>query len=314
MAEKPGVLFMGTPELGATILRRLAAEYRVVGVVTQPDRPAGRKNVLTPPPVKLTALDLGLPILQVESLRSPEAQATLRQFAAGAEAFIVAAFGMILPVAVLEMPPQKCLNVHASLLPAYRGASPVAQAILDGLPETGVTIMLIEKALDAGPILTQRQVSIDRNDTQTTLMDKVAATGAELLLDTLPGWFAGEVAPQIQDHNRATYTGIIKKEAGLINWNESAAVIERKARAYDPWPGIYTRWNEQTLKLGRCTVVPLSPGFNPGQVELTEEGQLLITTGDGGLLPQSLQLPGKKMLSVEQFLQGYRQIIGTRLG
>lgn len=295
-------------------MRRLAESFEVVGVVTQPDRPAGRKNILTPPPVKVAALELGLPVLQVEKLRSAEAQAQLREFAAGAEVFVVAAFGMILPEAVLNMPPKQCVNVHASLLPAGRGASPVAQVILDGLAETGVTIMLIEKALDAGPILSQRVVPLAPDETQATLMDKLAEAGAELLVETLPRWVAGEITPQPQDHRRATYTGIIKKEAGLIDWNETAVQIERKARAYDPWPGLYTYWESQLLKLGHCQVIEPDRQYQPGEVFLAGNNQLAIATGQDAVLPQSLQLPGKKMLSAADFLRGYRQIIGARLG
>ncbi len=320
---------MGTPQFGAVVLRRLAADFDVTGVVTQPDRPAGRKNILTPPPVKIAAQDLGLPLLQVEKLRSAESQAQLREFSAGAEAFVVASFGMLLPVAVLEMPPFQCINVHASLLPAYRGASPVVQALLDGLDQTGVTIMLMEKGLDTGPLLTQVVTPIEPQETQETLLAKLARDGAELLVQTLPRWFAGEITPQPQAAGQASQTGIIHKEAGQINWLESAVMLERKSRAYDPWPGIYTTWNDQTLKLGRCQVYseaalisPVSPSLNrpPGQVFLSEikgKGavpQLLIATGEGLLAPLELQLPGKKMLPAADFLRGHRQIEGSLLG
>ncbi len=319
------MLFMGTPQFGATVLRGLAERFEVVGAVTQPDRPAGRKNILTPPPVKIAAQDLGLPVLQVEKLRSAESQTQLRQFAAGAEVFVVASFGMILPVAVLEMPPLNCINVHASLLPAYRGASPVAQALLDGLEQTGVTIMLMEKGLDTGPILTRGVTPIAADDTQETLLAKLARDGAELLVETLPRWAAGEITPQPQDSSKATHTGIIQKEAGRINWRESAVMIERKSRAYEPWPGIFTTWNGQTLKLGRCKVVaeneqakPLSPEERePGRVFMGQVGnvsQLLITTGEGFLAPLEFQLPGKKMLPALEFSRGYRQILGAVLG
>ena len=314
------VLFMGTPQFGATILRRLAEKFEVVGVVTQPDRPAGRKNLLTPPPVKIATQDLGLPVLQLEKLRPAESQAKLREFAAGAEAFVVASFGMILPVAVLEMPPLKCINVHASLLPAYRGASPVAQALLDGLEKTGVTIMLMEKGLDTGPILTQVITPIAPDETQETLLAKLAHDGAELLVETLPRWATGEITPQPQDSSLATHTGIIQKEAGRINWQESAVVIERKNRAYEPWPGIFTTWNGQTLKLGRCKVVaetdlPSGTEREPGRVIAGQENAapLLIATGEGFLAPLELQLPGKKMVPVAEFSRGYRQIIGAVL-
>lgn len=319
---------MGTPQFGAAVLRRVAEEFEVIGVVTQPNRPAGRKNVLTPPPVKIAAQDLGLPVLQVEKLRSAESQAQLREFSTGAEVFVVASFGMILPVVVLDMPPLKSINVHASLLPAYRGASPVIQALLDGLDQTGVTIMLMEKGLDTGPILTQVVTPIDPAETQETLLTKLARDGAELLVQTLPRWAAGQITPQAQEATQASHTGIIQKEAGRIDWQESAVIIERKSRAYDPWPGIYTNWNGQTLKLGHSTVytesaltdLPASENRQPGQVFLSgieEKGsppQLLIATGEGFLAPQELQLPGKKMQPAAEFSRGYRQIIGSILG
>lgn len=316
---------MGTPEFGATILRRLAQNYEISGVVTQPDRPSGRKNQLTPPAVKIAAQELGLPVLQVEQLRSAEVQAELRQFAQGADVFIVASFGMILPGAVLEMPRLKCINVHASLLPAYRGASPVAQAILDGLPETGVTIMRMGKGLDTGPMLSKVVVPIALDETQATLMDKLALAGAELLVQTLPDWAEGKIKSQLQNHAEATHTGIISKEAGRINWQESAALIERKSRAYDPWPGIYTIWNEQMLKIGRCEVyqaaelVLAEPAEQPGEALTAHVAaspkteRLVIATGEGYLAPLQLQLPGKKMLPVSDFLRGYRQIIHSKL-
>ena len=325
MANPLKTLFMGTPPFGATVLRRLASAYEVVGVVTQPDRPAGRKNTLTPPAVKTAALELGLPVLQLERLRTAGNQARLREFAGDADLFVVASFGMILPQAVLDMPPLQCLNVHASLLPAYRGASPVGQAILDGLTETGVTIMRMEKGLDTGPMLSRVVVPIAPDETQPSLLDKLALAGGNLLVETLPAWAVGEIVPTSQDDGQATHTGIIKKEAGQIDWQESAILIERKSRAYDPWPGIFTLWEGQTLKLGRCEVfegdqIGLTEATQPGQVVLArpdgESGseRLLIATGDGFLAPRGLQLPGKKMLSAEDFGRGYRSFVGAVLG
>jgi methionyl-tRNA formyltransferase len=308
---------MGTPEFGATILRRLARHFEVVGVVTQPDRPAGRKNLLTPPAVKVTAHELGLPVLQVEKLRSPESQAQLREFARDADVFIVASFGMILPVAVLQMPRLQCLNVHASLLPAYRGASPVAQAILDGLPETGVTIMLMDKGLDTGAMLSKVRVPLAPDETQPTLLAKLANAGSELLVETLPHWANGEITPEPQDHAAATHTGIIKKEAGRVNWHDSAARIERMTRSYDPWPGVYTFWNGEQLKIGRAEVLTASVPGEPGQVIMVQDGgkeKLAIVTGDSLLAPLTLQLPGKKMLPASDFVRGYQNFVGSKLG
>ncbi len=323
------ILFMGTPEFGATILRALASSpHEVVGVVSQPDKPAGRKNVLTPPPVKQAALELGLPIMQVERLRGAEILEELRRFSQEADVFVVAAFGMLLPVAVLEMPRLKCLNVHGSLLPAYRGASPVHQAILDGRSETGVTIMLMEKGLDTGPMLSKVAVPIAPDETQLTLMQKLAQAGSSLLLDTLPRWAVGEITPEPQDDSQATLTGIIKKEAGRINWHESAQLIERKTRAYDPWPGVFTTWNEQPLKilkadallLTELTLLNPEALLTPGQTALARvlgEGsseRWVIATGEGFLAPREVHLAGKKATNIRDFLQGQRAIIGAQLG
>jgi methionyl-tRNA formyltransferase len=314
---------MGTPEFGATLLRALAnSEHEVVGVVTQPDRPAGRKNTLTPPAVKVAAQALGLPLMQVEKLRDPAIQEQLREFSNGADAFVVASFGMILPVAVLNMPPLGCINVHASLLPAYRGASPVAQAILDGLSETGVTIMLMEKGLDTGPMLRKIVTPITPDDTQATLMEKLARDGSKILLETLVLYAEGKIVPETQDHSHATHTGIIKKEAGLVNWTEPATLIERKTRAYDPWPGVFSYWNGQMLKFGRCEVVsfgdlPVETDLDYGTTNLARidgKERLLIKTGEGWLAPRELQLPGKKMLAIGDFLRGQGAIVGAKLG
>lgn len=320
------VLFMGTPELGSTVLRALAnSEHEVVGVVTQPDRPAGRKNVLTPPPVKQVALELGLPVMQVERLRGSEVIEELRSFSRGAEVFVVAAFGMLLPSAVLEMPALKCVNVHGSLLPEYRGASPVAQAILDGRKETGVTIMLMDKGLDTGPMLSKTVVPIAPTETQASLMEKLAWAGADLLLKTLPAWAAGEITPQAQDDSKASLTRIIKKEDGRIKWEESAELIERKIRAYDPWPGVFTIWNGQPLKILKAEVVSkenldLDEVLQPGTVRLARlkdkgaKEHLIIATGQNFLAPLELQMSGKKALNIRDFLQGQRGIIGVQLG
>jgi len=319
--NKLKILFMGTPEFGATILYALATapHLEVMGVVTQPDRPAGRKNQLSPPPVKVAAQELGLPLMQVERLRDSAVQAQLLEFSAGAEIFVVAAFGLILPIAVLNMPRLGCINVHGSLLPEYRGASPVAQAILDGKTETGITIMLMEKGLDTGPMLSKVVIPIEPEDTQPSLMDKLAKSGAALLLDTLPRWVAGQITPEKQDDTRATITGIIKKEYGLLDWNKPAASIECMTRAYYPWPGTYTFWQGQNLKITGATVFPeeVAESAIPGTVVLARvEGKerVLIATAKGWLAPRELQLPGKKAIPALEFVKGQRAIIGARLG
>lgn len=320
---------MGTPEFGAIVLRALATSaYQVVGVVTQPDRPAGRKNLLTPPSVKLMALEFDLPLLQVARLRDPGVQAQLRQFSQPADLFVVASFGMILPPAVLQMPRLGCLNVHGSLLPAYRGASPVAQAILDGVSESGVTIMLMERGLDTGPMLSRRAVPLAPDETQPRLMLKLAQVGAELLLETLPDWANGQIEPAPQDHTQATITGIISKDAGRIIWTRPAAYIERMTRAYDPWPGTFTTWNGQLLKflwaevwaeaaikIVKPTDVVPAPGLALlGQTSDNTPPRLVIATGSGWLAPHELQLAGKKVTNARDFVSGQPAIIGAVLG
>ncbi|MEI6043668.1 MAG: methionyl-tRNA formyltransferase [Chloroflexota bacterium] len=322
------ILFMGTPEFGATILRALVASpHKVIGVVTQPDRPAGRKNVLTPPPVKQAALELGLPVLQVERLRGAKVVAELKHFSQEADLFVVAAFGMLLSQTILDLPPLKCINVHGSLLPEYRGASPVAQALLDGREETGVTIMRMEKGLDTGPMLSKVVIPITPDETQTSLMQKLAESGASLLLETLPRWAAGEIRPEPQDETKATLTGIIEKEAGRIDWREPATLIERKTRAYDPWPGLFTYWKGQPLKIlkaevfpeKRVTITEPHEPTEPGRVYLARisdggnQERLVIATGADFLAPLELQLAGKKAVKIKDFLQGQRAIIGSQL-
>lgn len=330
MSEQPlKVLFMGTPDFGAVVLKALAtSSHQVVGVVTQPDRPAGRKNQLTPPAVKVTAQEFNLPVMQVEKLRDPAVIEKLREFSHAADVFVVASFGMILPTTVLNMPRLQCLNVHGSLLPLYRGASPVAQAILDGQRETGVTIMLMERGLDTGPMLSKRVVPITTEDTQTSLMLKLAEVGADLLLETLPLWADGKLKAVPQDATKATITGIIKKDDGRIDWTKSAAFIERMTRAYDPWPGVFTTWNGQMLKVLRAKVFDNSAVENLQPEQPLESGKVLavrlkseaknetlvVATGEGLLAPTELQLAGKKAVSSRDFLRGYPAIVGVKLG
>jgi len=235
MQKKLKILFMSTPEFGATILQALASSsHQVVGVVTQPDRPAGRKNRLTAPPVKLVAEQLGLPVMQVERLRGSEILTKLAEFSREADIFVVAAFGMLLPGAVLEMPRLQCLNVHGSLLPEYRGASPVAQAVLDGRSETGLTIMLMEKGLDTGPMLAKKAVPIANDETQSSLMQKLAEVGAELLLETLPLWAGGQLVAIFVGRSGSDVDGDDPQQ--LVGCNDCGVLLERSL--YDADQGL----------------------------------------------------------------------------
>ncbi|MFQ3673867.1 MAG: methionyl-tRNA formyltransferase, partial [Aggregatilineales bacterium] len=277
------IVFMGTPEFAVPSLNALIRHHEVVGVVTQPDRPAGRGGELRPPPVKQLALAHGIPCVQPVKLR--EVKDWLR--AQDADLFVVAAFGQILPQSVLDMPKHGCLNVHGSLLPRWRGAAPIHAAIRAGDAETGITIMLMDAGLDTGPMLTKASTPITADDTSATLHDRMAALGASLLIETIPPYLNGEITPQPQDDALATYAPQIDKDEGRIDWHAPAAQIERTIRAFDPWPGTFTHWEGRLLKVHRARV---RVGQQPiGSVALVE-GALCVGTGDGLLELVELQL------------------------
>jgi methionyl-tRNA formyltransferase len=306
------LVFMGTPDFAVPVLKALIGRYDIVGVVTQPDRRAKRGRKVVALPVKVVALAHDLPVLQPPSLRRPDAVAELRALAP--EVIVVAAFGQILRAEVLSIPPKGCLNVHASLLPKYRGAAPVAAAILAGEEETGVTIMLMDEGMDTGPILSQATCSISPQDTRESLSARLTQLGADLMMDTLPRWLAGEIVPQPQDHSQATYCRIIAKEDGLIDWSQSAVEIWRRSRAYYPWPSTYTYWRGKLLKVLRAEALPHWSGEGErGQVMALNEG-LAVATGEGALLLREVQLAGKRALSAEDFARGQRDFVGSVLG
>jgi methionyl-tRNA formyltransferase len=298
----------------------------VVGVVTQPDRPSGRGRQLQPPPVKILAQKYGIPVLQPASLRSPEALAELQTLQP--EVIVVAAFGQILPTTVLDLPPFGCINVHASLLPRWRGAAPVAAAILAGDDTTGVTIMKMDAGLDTGPILSQRPLAVAPDDTRESLSARLAQLGADLLHDTLPAWLAGNIEPQLQDESRVTHAPQIKKEQGRINWSEPADDIARKVRAFYPWPGAFTYWQGKPLKILRAAADPeyWQDEDSPSQVHRADQGSALppgtVTTGPSGLAVMTghgmlklyqVQPAGKRPMPADDFARGARGFVGTRL-
>jgi len=303
------VVFMGTPQFAVPTLVGLAEGYEIVAVVTQPDRGSGRGRRLRPPPVKQAAQRLGLLVWQPRTLRTPEAVAYLRGLTPNV--MVVAAYGQILRPKVLEIPPRGCVNVHASLLPRYRGAEPVAAAILAGEKETGVTIMLMDEGMDTGPILAQRSIPIAPDDTRATLTEKLAHLGADLLLETLPRWLGGEIKPQPQDDALASYAPLLKREDGEIDWARPAVVIERMVRAYTPWPGTYTHWRGRRLKVLRAR--PLhKPEGEAGRVIETPEG-VAVGTGQGALLLEEVQLASKRAMLADDFVRGQRDFIGAHL-
>ena len=309
------IIFMGTPEFAVPALERLVAGgYEVAAVYTQPDKAAGRGRVVEELPVKKAALRHNLAVLQPENFKSAETKRQL--FELKPDAVVVAAFGQILPRSVLEIPTFGCLNIHPSLLPKYRGVAPVPAAILNGDNYTGVSIMLMDKGIDTGPVITAVHVPVLPQDTAETLMRKLAHTSAQLLLDTLPGWFRKEITPQPQNNGEATYTKMLTKEAGEIDWKLPAMQIWRQVRAYQPWPGSFTRWQGKQLKI--LETVPL---VGAGTVEAgtvlaanKNEAAFGVGTGDGILGVKKVQMEGKKAVTADEFLRGQRQFIGAKLG
>lgn len=300
------VAFMGSPDFALPSLRALAANYDVVGVVTQPDRPAGRGKQLTPPPVKTHAQELGLPVIQPAHLRKPEAIAQLRAWAP--DVIVVAAFGQILRQEVLEMPPHGCINVHASLLPRWRGASPIQAAILAGDAETGVTIMRMDKGLDTGPILSQRATPISSEDTAASLSNKLSVLGANLLLETLPPYLSGELRPTPQPESGVTSAPILKKSDGELDPALSAEALARKVRAFSPWPGAFILWKGQPIKIHRAFVARGSGKVGQHSID---DGLPALGTADGLLALEEVQPAGKKPMSGAEFLRGVRDWISN---
>ncbi len=296
------VVFMGSPDFSVPTLRRLAGAYAVAGVVTQPDRPAGRGRTLTPPPVKVVAQTLGIPIIQPEKLREPDAQETLRAWAP--DLIVVAAFGQILRKSVLELPQFGCINVHASLLPRWRGAAPIQAAILHGDLKTGATIMVMDPGLDTGPTLSQQALEIRPDDTAGSLGERLSEAGAELLMQTLPAYLDGLLQPQPQDDSTATYFPTIKKEEGLLDFSQTAIALERRVRAFNPWPGTYIDWLGQPLKIHRAHV---RPGAEvPPARRCVIDGLPAVSAPDGCLVFDEVQPAGKRPMPGRDFLRGTR--------
>ncbi|MBU6360999.1 MAG: methionyl-tRNA formyltransferase [Chloroflexi bacterium] len=309
------IIFMGTPQFAVPSLQTLIDHPELgelVAVVTQPDAPAGRGNVLTQSPVKQLALQHGLPILQPPSLKPADEVAKLRDLRP--DVIIVAAFGQILRRDVLDLPPHRCINVHASLLPRWRGASPISAAIGAGDASTGVTIMLMELGLDSGPMLSQRAVPIEAQHNTGTLTPVLAQVGADLLTETLPRWLCGEIVPQPQDAALVTHCRTLKKEAGKIEWTRPAVELERHIRAMSPWPSASTTWQGKNLKILKAAP---SVQFDrmlrpPGQV-FAQGKQILVACGGGAIELIEIQLEGKKAASAGDFARGQREFVGAVL-
>ena len=304
-------VFMGTPAFAVPTLDvLLQAGLNLVGVYTQPDRPKGRGQALAAPPVKEMALRHNIPVFQPQKLRAPEVVEELRVLAP--DLIVVVAFGQILPKSVLEIPHYGCINVHASLLPKYRGAAPINQAIIDGETETGITTMLMDVGLDTGPMLLKRSLTIGPDETAGELHDRLCVLGGETMAATLQLLLRGELHPEVQDDSQTCYAGMLKKEDGRINWSQSAQQIHDRIRGLTPWPGTYTELTGEPLKLF-LTRVEAGEGA-PGTILAPAVDAVRIACGSGVLAVRELQLPGKKRLAAADFLRGCPLPVGSRLG
>ncbi len=296
------IVFFGTPEFAVPSLRTLLdGTDPVVAVVCQPDKPAGRGQRLTPPPVKELALRAGVPVLQPEKLRTPDFAATLRPLAP--DLIVVAAYGKILPQAILDLPPHGCINVHASLLPKYRGAAPVQWAILRGETVTGVTIMQVNERMDAGDILLQRQTPIGADETYGELQTRLAELGAAALREAIVELHSSTLRRQPQREADATLAPMIRKEDGRIDWAASATSIARRVRAFNPWPSAFTDLDTRRLKIHRARATPTTATVTAGTVIATADG-IEVATGSGTLVIDELQLEGRKRLTAAEFIRG----------
>jgi len=296
------IVFMGSPDFALPTLKALADHFSVAGVVTQPDRPAGRGRTLTPPPVKELALERNLPIIQPRNLKEEDAKEQLRNWKA--DVIIVAAFGQILPPEILELPAHGCINVHASLLPRWRGAAPIQAAILHGDEITGITIMEMDSGLDTGPIIDQRTIPIQPDDTAGSLSQKLAHLGGEMIVESLTEYLSGDLVPKPQDDSKATYAPMLNKSDGELDFKRPAKKVSLKIRAYNPWPGTFIYWKDKRLKIYTAHAVPTT---SPGPGVRTKHANLpAIGTEDGIIVFDKVQPAGKQKMPGEAFLRGAR--------
>lgn len=309
-------VFMGTPDFSVgTLEEMIRAGHQVVGVFTQPDKPKGRGKSLQMTPVKEAALAHGIPVYQPVKIREPENMEILKELAP--EVIVVVAFGQIIPRAILELPKYGCINVHASLLPKYRGAAPIQWAVIDGEETSGVTIMQMDEGLDTGDMLLKGEIALDPQETGGSLFDRLSALGARLLVEALAQIEAGTIAREKQPQESPTpYAAQITKAQGEIRWEDPAVKIERLIRGLNPWPSAYTHYRGKMLKIWRANTLPGQPDqkAEPGQAVQVTKHSLEIQTGDGILSVKELQPEGKKRMGVDEFLRGYPVETGERFG
>ncbi len=306
------IVFMGTPDFSVPALEALVeGGHEVVAAITQPDKPKGRGKAVLMTPVKEKAMELGIPVYQPVKVREPEFVEKLRQMEP--DAIVVVAFGQILPKSILEIPRYGCVNIHASLLPKYRGAAPIQWAVIDGERESGVTTMFMNEGLDTGDMLEKEAVTLDPKETGGSLHDKLSAIGWRLILSTLKGLEDGTLKGTPQTDEGTCYAKMLKKSLGDIDWTMDAAAIERLIRGLNPWPSAYTCLHGKTLKIWDGDVLEREYGVEPGTVAEVAKDRLVVQTGQGSLAIRSLQLEGKKRMDAGDFLRGYAVEAGTRL-
>lgn len=315
-------IFMGTPHFALSILDALinSKEFKPFTVVTSPDKPVGRKQEMTPSPVKVLAQKNNIPALQPEKVRTPEAIQQIKDLRP--DLIIVAAYGKIIPGDILQIPKYGCINVHGSILPKYRGPSPIQAAILEGEKTTGITIILMDEKMDTGPMLNQQEITIDSKETFETLHNKLSRVGADLLLKTLPKYIDGEIKPRTQDDTLATYCQMITREDGQLIWNKNSEEIERQIRAFTPWPGAFTFYHIQPNK--RLKIMSADIEENPiqdGTISSTDEygkmifenNKILVKTGNGWLSITRLQSEGSQSMTAQEFINGHKDMHGIIL-
>lgn len=315
------IIFFGTPKFAGIILQKLIkSQFQPLAVVTAPDKPVGRKQTLTPSSVKELALKYQIPLFQPFSLRNNKEIIT-QLSSLRPDLFIITAYGLILPQKILNLPAAGSLNIHPSLLPQYRGASPIQATILNGETVTGITIILMDEKVDHGPILAQQKLAIaDSKTTYSNLSNQLAELGGELIVKTLPKYFKNEIKPLVQNHSQATFTRRLKKQDGQINWPQSAIKIARMIRAYQPWPGAYavinlktSTLNNKLLKIVEADILEINDQQKPGTIFLTKNKDLAVACQKNALILKKIQLPGKQIIKARDFLNGYPEIIKARL-
>jgi len=307
------VIFMGTPDFAVGTLEEIVkAGHEVVLVVTQPDKPRGRSGALQFPPVKECAVVHGIEVFQPKKIREEENVEYLRKY--NADIIVVAAFGQLLPKSILDMPKYGCINVHASLLPKYRGAAPIQWSVINGDAVTGVTIMQMDIGMDTGDMIAKKEVVIGEEETGGGLFDKLAEVGAKLCVDTMVEIENGTATRTPQNHNEATHVSMISKELGDINWDKPAVQIERLVRGLNPWPSAFTRLDGKTFKIWKARVIDKNTDMPAGSVCHVDKGVLEVQTAEGVLSLLEVQLEGKKRMEIDAFLRGYNIQKGTHFG